>query len=685
MPKEFVIPSVFTAVDKFSGVVSKMEKSVNKFSSNTEKKLARLERKWSKVGDKAKKLGRSSLLFAAALIAPMGLLVNEAVKFESSMSNISTLIDTNVENIDEMGSKVLDLAKKIPVPIEEMTAALYDIRSAGVDASQAMGVLEASSMLAVAGLGSVQEATDLTTSAMNAFAQDGLEVTQITDILFKTVKAGKTNVAALAQAFGATAPIVASAGVKLVDFMAATSALTTLGTPAAQAQNQMKAAIASMQGPTADMIKIYEKLGVTSEKELIAKEGSVVGAFTAINDAASVLDIRLKKAWGSTEALGAVLSLTGPTNAAYTATLKDMSEGSNAVTEAFNKQLTSGKSQAQLAKNNMKALSIQLGQTLIPLLNDLMKAISPILDSFGKWVKANKPLVASIFKGIAGVAAFSAVLGVVSFAVAGFAKVVTLARYALIAFNVMMNIAKLAMLANPFGLLLIGIIAVGAAMWKLTHRTKEQTRQQKLFNDIKQTTIDNAAQEIVETKLLFSELKRLDAGSAAYNATLEKLEQMQPGIIEKYDLQTGAAKSLAAAERELTKNILERAAAQAVAEKLTETMKDLVTLQLEGPTEVLGDAEIDRQIHKQKMLEKQAQMNDLVATQSMLEQGGFDDLIQGNVPKVNTDIVKTETATNTSNLEKNEVVIDFKNVPVGTEISQSGGGSISMPNVGTTN
>ena len=51
------------------------------------------------------------------------------------MANVSTLVDTTVENMDEMGESVLRLSKKIPKPINDLTEGLYYIRSAGIGAA----------------------------------------------------------------------------------------------------------------------------------------------------------------------------------------------------------------------------------------------------------------------------------------------------------------------------------------------------------------------------------------------------------------------------------------------------------------------------------------------------------------------------------------------------------------------
>lgn len=449
----FVIPSIFTAIDKFSSPVKHMEGAVSSFAE-------RSERKFRKIGAASMDVAKKSFLLGAAIVAPLVLFANEAIKFEEKMANVSTLVDTSKESMKAMGDEVLTLATKLPVPIDELTSSLYDIRSAGVPAADAMRVLEVSAKLSAAGLATASESTNIMTSAINAFASEGLTAEQISDTLFKTVKAGKTTLSQMAQAFGATAPIVQSAGVKLADFSAATAALTTVGTPAAQAQNQIRASIIAMQKPTEDMTKIFSKLGVKGGPELIKKTGGLVPAMEAIEAQGKAMGINMAKAWSSVEAGAAVTSLTGSTNAAYVATLEDMTKGANAVDAAYQKQLMTGKAQAQLAKNNMQALSIMIGTEVIPIFIALIKRVIPVVQGFIKWTKENPALVKTLVTAAVAIAGLSFAVSGISFAVALVTK--TIAAWGLItkAVTVIQWALNAALLANPIGLIIIAIVAL---------------------------------------------------------------------------------------------------------------------------------------------------------------------------------------------------------------------------------
>jgi len=488
------IPTEFTAIDKFTSVISKMTDSTNKFSNTTTASIDRFNKK-------ANKVAGNMAIAGSAIVGGFGLAVNSASEFETKMSNVSTLIDTNVEDMDKMGKDVLKLAKVLPVPIDELTSSLYDIRSAGIPAKDAMAALETSARLAKAGLSTTSEATNIQTSAMNAFASEGLSANEIANLLFKTVKAGKTNMAELSQAFGANAAVIQSSGVKLADFQAATAALTVTGAPASQAQNQLKASIVALQKPTAEMTKIFQKLGVTSEKELIAKEGSLVGAFDAVNKAGKGMGINLAKAWSSVEASSAVTGLLGANNATYISTLKDMQSGTDELTTAFAKQQETTASKVQLSKNNMEALSITIGTHVAPILSTLIDVVTPLITAFTEWASNNQGVIktiakvgigllalSGIIKGVTiatsiyknGLIAYNFVQGLVAFSTGassvsinaqkGYMFAASVATKAMTASQWLLNAA---MTANPIGLIIVGVVALIALVAVIINKWNE--------------------------------------------------------------------------------------------------------------------------------------------------------------------------------------------------------------------
>ena len=186
MAEDLRLKLILSAKDGISNVIKSAVRSSDK---DFEKLQTRLDR----TAEKFESFGKKSTLWGAGLTAVSGIGAKMAGDFQSSMTNVSTLIDTNTESLDEMGKSVLNIAKRTPVAINDLTNALYNIRSAGIDAANQFKVLEKSAQLGIAGLGSTDEAVDLVTSSINAWQLEGEKAEKTYDLIFRTVKTGKTS------------------------------------------------------------------------------------------------------------------------------------------------------------------------------------------------------------------------------------------------------------------------------------------------------------------------------------------------------------------------------------------------------------------------------------------------------------------------------------------------------------
>lgn len=370
-----------------------------KAKDEASKELEKTAGSLGKISGKMNEVIKSTLKYASiaggVFVAGVGMAVKEAAAFQQRMADISTVISgDSTKAIGELREGILKMTAVIPKSADELGAEAYNILSAGIsDTGQALKVLESASKLAVAGLGSEAGAVDIMTSAINAFGLKADDAAKISDVLFKTTKYGKTTVEQMAQAFGATAPVVASAGIKLEEFSAAVAAMTTTGLPAAQAQNQIRAAITQLLKPTDDMQKLLKKAGLESGAAALKNLG-LVDTMEALDKAAGGSSETLSKAWSSVEAFGAATSLTGQTSGVFVQALKDMQTGVNAVDDAFQKQQATVQNQVKLIKNDLNVALIKLGDKLLPKVSEGIAAVR-------KWLKDNEKVIDSVIDTIA--------------------------------------------------------------------------------------------------------------------------------------------------------------------------------------------------------------------------------------------------------------------------------------------
>ena len=72
---------------------------------------------------------------------------------------------------------------------------------------------------------------DILTTVLNAFKIEAKDVDKVSDVLFTTVRLGKTTLSELSSSLAQVAPLASASGVKFEEIAAAIATLTKQGTP----------------------------------------------------------------------------------------------------------------------------------------------------------------------------------------------------------------------------------------------------------------------------------------------------------------------------------------------------------------------------------------------------------------------------------------------------------------------
>lgn len=252
--------------------------------------------------------------FAAAGVgaaAALSAIAASTMGMQDALTPVMTLTGKGSQQFKDMSAAISDVVAHSPKSAEELGNAAYTILSSGItDTAKATLALKDANALSLAGLGSVPQATDLITSAMNSWKDANLTSTEAAQIFFGTIAAGKTTTADLAQGFGGIAPLASALGVDLKSLMSATAALTATGMPASQAYAGLKAAFANILKPSADAEKAAKSIGVQFDASALKSKG-LAGFLQEIAEKSGGSTQTLTDMFGSVEAGNAVLALTG--------------------------------------------------------------------------------------------------------------------------------------------------------------------------------------------------------------------------------------------------------------------------------------------------------------------------------------------------------------------------------------
>jgi len=200
--------------------------------------------------------------------------VSEFAAFEKQMANVSTLLnDQSMRYMPQYSSAIRKMSMDFGEGTETLSKGLYDIISASVAPSKALGVLTASVKAAKAGMTDTGVAADAITTILNSYGLEASRATDISDKLFSTVIRGKTTFAELAPNIGKIASIGATAGVSFDDLSATLATMTRAGVDTEIAVTSLRAILLSFLKPQSDAIEMARKYGVELNSATLRAEG----------------------------------------------------------------------------------------------------------------------------------------------------------------------------------------------------------------------------------------------------------------------------------------------------------------------------------------------------------------------------------------------------------------------------
>lgn len=362
---------------------------------NASKKFKQIDKTLKEHGSSLDSVASKIKMTGIAMTAFGGIMAGKAIQmsanFEQSMSNINTLFDDNGESIIKLKDGIKSLLKTVPKSSEDLGSSAYAIVSAGIlDTNKALITLKYSSQLAVAGLGTTAEATDIVTSAINSFGIDSSKSQQIANTFFLAVKSGKTTVADLARGFGQVAPLASQMNVSLEDLMSTTAALTTGGMKASIVYASLRAVFSNILKPTREMEDALKKTKLTFEdvKKSLEEQG-LINTIRMLTDIVGGNTDEVAKMFGSVEGLNSVLSLMNETGDNALNIFDTMKNNTDALTIAYEKQSKTAIALYQVLKNNLEVAMIDLGNKILPSIIPLVKNLTNIIGKLNpeilKW------------------------------------------------------------------------------------------------------------------------------------------------------------------------------------------------------------------------------------------------------------------------------------------------------------
>lgn len=320
----------------------------------------------------------AATLGVASLVKGVNASVKAYAEYEQKMANVSTLVDTSIVDMEKLKEQIMALPPELG-KAADLTDALYQAMSGGVEAGKAVQFVADSARAAKAGMTDALTAVDAGTTIMNSFGLAAGDATKIYDQMFVAVKAGKTTFGELASSIGKVAPLASEAGLSTEQLLSAIATLTTTGQKTSESVTSLKAALSNIIKPGKAAWEEAQAMGLEWDAAALKAKGLT----KFMDDLAKATDGdtgKMAKLFGSTEALNSMLFLTGKGAEKFTEINEAMGNSAGETGVAFGKMDSTLQSSFDKMGNSFNKLGITIGEILAPAVKAVVDSITWLVE-----------------------------------------------------------------------------------------------------------------------------------------------------------------------------------------------------------------------------------------------------------------------------------------------------------------
>jgi TP901 family phage tail tape measure protein len=353
-------------------------------SKKTDASLASTDQKTKSLGKTLAKAGLAFVTLGAAYKGArfIGAAVKEFAAFEMELANVSTMLDEQTMHYMPLYEKqVADLAVELGESTATLSKGLYDTLSASIPAANAMEFLGVAGKAAKAGLTDTGTAADALTTILNSYSLEATEAERISDILFATVKRGKTTFGELAGGIGKITSLAASAGLSIEEVGAALATMTRAGIQTDIALTSLKAIITTFLSPQEGARKAAEEFGIVLDANTLRTIG-LTGVVQKLTGATAE---QRSAIFGNIRAITGLSALVQQADG-HLADLGFTIDSTGKSQEALNKVSDTTTQKLNRASEGWKRIKRQLGGEVAPAVERVAGRFEDGSSPLAKWV-----------------------------------------------------------------------------------------------------------------------------------------------------------------------------------------------------------------------------------------------------------------------------------------------------------
>lgn len=471
MPKKFIIPSVFTVVDKFTAPVRKMTAGVSKFAAKAEVGIARADRAFRKLTPSLGAASKQFLQFASAaaitagIIAGINFTVGAIKDYETALASAQAITGASNEEFALFRKQIQLVAKDTKKSAVEVATAFELVGSAQPEllknAEALAAVTKASITLSKASRDDLAVSAASLTGVMNQFTIGASGAERVMNVLAAGSVVGSANITRVGEAMKNFGSVAASSNISLEESVALVEVLGKFSVFGAEAGTKLRATVLKLQQ---------------------ANIGYASGQFN-VNDALLEAKKKIDNLATAQQKDRAILKIFGAENVSTGKIILNNIDLFNQYTKGVtgtniaNEQAATNTATLSVALEEAKAAWVNMvvsSDSATSALSSVRSVVQFLTKNMGTIVSVGFKILlffaawkAILIASKIALVAYNIVMGISAALTGGLTKQIVLSKVALGAYKVVMAVVtaaqwlwNAAMTANPIGLIIVGIAAL---------------------------------------------------------------------------------------------------------------------------------------------------------------------------------------------------------------------------------
>ncbi|MHC0027062.1 phage tail tape measure protein, partial [Enterobacter vonholyi] len=402
--------AIITAVDQLTGPMKGMQRELKGFQKE--------------MGS----LALGAVAAGTAILGALALPVNAAIGFESKMADIRKVVDglDDKKAFAQMSDDILTLSTQLPMAAEGIAEIVAAGGQAGIARSDLMQFANDAVKMGVAFDTTAEESGQMMAQWRTAFKLTQDDVVVLADKINYLGNTGPANAAKISEIVTRIGPLGSVAGVASGEIAAMGATIAGMGVESEIASTGIKNFMLSLTaGNSATKAQkqalAFLKLNPKQLAEDMQKDsrGAMLKVLDSLAKVPKAKQAAVMNALFGKESLSAIAPLL--TNLDLLRTnfnrVADAQEYGGSMQKEYASRAATTENQLVLLKNSVNAISVTLGDTFLPAVNEAAKAVMPYLEQLRTFVRANPELVQSAAKFGAALLGVGVSIGVLSRAI----------------------------------------------------------------------------------------------------------------------------------------------------------------------------------------------------------------------------------------------------------------------------